>query len=192
MFYTEKRTEENKRRLRRGVFKMLLAMLPFFALCAAGFAVRNQTLCTAGLILTCAAAIFVGDLFVMPSIRYGRFLRELTSGLTRKTAGTLVRVGDEEVYENGVHFHEMIVNVYEDMAPEGERRFLIEPAMPFDAALIGRDVAVTSHDKVVLAVGYACRDFRRYDQSGRPDAREGPLPADCQGAGGAERAGRRP
>ena len=84
---------------------------------------RNQTLCTAGLILTRAAAIFVGDLFVMPSIRYGRFLRELTSGLTRKTAGTLVRVGDEEVYENGVHFHEMIVNVYEDMAPEGERRF---------------------------------------------------------------------
>ena len=83
MFYTEKRTEENKRRLRRDVFKMLLAMLPFFALCAAGFAVRNQTLCTAGLILTCAAAIFVGDLFVMPSIRYGRFLRELTSGLTR-------------------------------------------------------------------------------------------------------------
>ena len=152
MFYTEKRTEENKRRLRRDVFKMLLAMLPFFALCAAGFAVRNQTLCTAGLILTCAAAIFVGDLFVMPSIRYGRFLRELTSGLTRKTAGTLVRVGDEEVYENGVHFHEMIVNVYEDMAPEGERRFLIEPTMPFDAALIGRDVAVTSHDKVVLAV----------------------------------------
>ena len=152
MFYTEKRTEENKRRLRRDVFKMLLAMLPFFALCAAGFAVRNQTLCTAGLILTCAAAIFVGDLFVMPSIRYGCFLRELTSGLTRKTAGTLVRVGDEEVYENGVHFHEMIVNVYEDMAPEGERRFLIESAMPFDAALIGRDVAVTSHDKVVLAV----------------------------------------
>ena len=43
MFYTEKRTEENKRRLRRDVFKMLLAMLPFFALCAAGFAVRNQT-----------------------------------------------------------------------------------------------------------------------------------------------------
>lgn len=29
MFYTEKRTEENKRRLRRDVFKMLLAMLPF-------------------------------------------------------------------------------------------------------------------------------------------------------------------
>ena len=38
------------------------------------------------------------------------------------------------------------------MTPEGERRFLIEPAMPLDPALIGRDVTVTSHDKVVLAV----------------------------------------
>ena len=48
-----------------------------------------------------------------------------SAGLTRKTAGTLVRVGEDEIYENGVIFHEMIVNIYEDMAPEGERRFLI-------------------------------------------------------------------
>ena len=34
MFYTEKRTEENKRRLRRDVFKMLLAMLPWALRCA--------------------------------------------------------------------------------------------------------------------------------------------------------------
>ena len=152
MFYTEKRTEENKLHLQREMLKMLLAMLPFFALCVAGFVMRNQTLCTAGLILTCAAAIFVGDLYVMPLVRYCRFLRDLFTGQSRKTAGTLVRVGDEEVYENGVFFHEMIVNIYEDMAAEGERLFLIEPDMPFDAALIGHDVAVTSHDKVVLAV----------------------------------------
>ena len=67
-------------------------------------------------------------------------------------SGTLVRVGEDDIYENGVIFHEMIVNIYEDMTPEGERRFLIEPGMPLDTALIGRDVAVTSHDKVVLAV----------------------------------------
>ena len=41
MFYTEKRTEENKRRLRRDVFKMLLAMLPFFALRALRCATRR-------------------------------------------------------------------------------------------------------------------------------------------------------
>lgn len=152
MFYTKKMLEENQTRLWREIVRMLLATLPFLALCAAGFVMRSQAVCTAGLILACAAVIFVGDLFVAPVVRYGRFLRDLFSGLTRKTAGTLVRVGADDVYENGVNFREMIVNIYEDMAPEGERRFLIEPAMPFDAALIGRDVAVTSHDKVVLAV----------------------------------------
>ena len=152
MFYTKKMLEENKLRLRRELIKMLLAMLPFLAGCVAGFAMRNQAICTLGLVLACAAAIFVGDLYVMPAVRYGRFLRELFSGLTRKTAGALVRIGDEDIYEDGVNFHEMIINIYEDMAPEGERRFLIEPGMTVDAALMGRDVAVTSHDKVVLAV----------------------------------------
>ena len=152
MFYTEKKLEDNQICLRREIIKMLLAALPFLAVCVAGFAARNQTVCTIGLVLACAAVIFVGDLFVAPVVRYGKFLRDLFSGLTRKTAGTLVRVGEDDIYENGVIFHEMIVNIYEDMTPEGERRFLIEPAMPLDTALIGRDVVVTSHDKVVLAV----------------------------------------
>ena len=149
---TEKKLEDNQICLRREIIKMLLAALPFLAVCVVGFAARNQTVCTIGLVLACAAVIFVGDLFVAPVVRYGKFLRDLFSGLTRKTAGTLVRVGEDDIYENGVIFHEMIVNIYEDMTPEGERRFLIEPAMPLDTALIGRDVAVTSHDKVVLAV----------------------------------------
>ena len=63
-----------------------------------------------------------------------------------------MRIGSEDIYEDGVIFRELILNIYEDMAPEGERRFLIEPGMPVDMTLIGRDVAVTSHDKVVLAV----------------------------------------
>ncbi len=152
MFYTKKMLEENRIRLRRELFKMLLAMLPFLVGSIAGFAARNQTVCTLGLVLACAAAIFVGDLYVMPAVRYGKFLRELFSGLTRKTAGALVRIGSEDIYEDGVIFRELILNIYEDMAPEGERRFLIEPGMPVDMTLIGRDVAMTSHDKVVLAV----------------------------------------
>lgn len=147
MFYTEKKLEDNQICLRREIIKMLLAALPFLAVCVVGFAARNQTVCTIGLVLACAAVIFVGDLFVAPVVRYGKFLRDLFSGLTRKTAGTLVRVGEDDIYENGVIFHEMIVNIYEDMTPEGERRFLIEPAMPLDTALIGRDVAVTTTTK---------------------------------------------
>lgn len=92
MFYTEKKLEDNQICLRREIIKMLLAALPFLAVCVVGFAARNQTVCTIGLVLACAAVIFVGDLFVAPVVRYGKFLRDLFSGLTRKTAGTLVRV----------------------------------------------------------------------------------------------------
>ena len=73
--------------------------LPLLAVCVVGFAgPRNQTVCTIGLVLACAAVIFVGDLFVAPVVRYGKFLRDLLSGLTRKTAGTLVRVGGDDIY----------------------------------------------------------------------------------------------
>ena len=152
MFYTEKKLEDNQICLRREIIKMLLAALPFLALCVVGFAARNQTVCTIGLVLACAAVIFVGDLFVAPVVRYGKFLRDLFSGLTRKTAGTLVRVGEDDIYENGVIFHEMIVNIYEDMSAEGERRFLLEGTKNVDSSLLGKDVAVTSHGNFVLDV----------------------------------------
>ncbi len=52
-----------------------------------------------------------------------------------------------------MHFHEIIVNIYEDMSAGG-RTALPDRAgtKNVDAALIGRDVAVTSHDNFVLDV----------------------------------------
>ena len=57
MFYTEKKLEDNQICLRREIIKMLLAALPFLAVCVVGFAARNQTVCTIGLVLACAAVI---------------------------------------------------------------------------------------------------------------------------------------
>lgn len=152
MYYAQQDIELNKKRKNKEYLATLGLMLPFLALCAAGFAVRNQALCTAGLMAACAAAIFWGDLRVMPMIRYGRFLKDVTTGLTHKTAGTLVRLGEDEVYEDGVYFHEVIINIYEDMSEEGERRFLLEGTKSVDPSLLGKDVAVTSHGNFVLNV----------------------------------------
>ena len=152
MYYAQRDIELNKKRKKKECLTALGLMLPFLALCAAGFAVRNQALCTAGLMAACAAAIFWGDLRVMPMIRYGRFLKDVTTGLTHKTAGTLVRLGEDDVYEDGVYFHEVIINIYEDMSEEGERRFLLEGTKSVDPSLLGKDVAVTSHGNFVLNV----------------------------------------
>lgn len=152
MYYAQQDIELNQKRKKKEYLTALGLMLPFLALCAAGFAVRNQALCTAGLMAACTAAIFWGDLRVMPMIRYGRFLKDVTTGLTHKTAGTLVRLGEDDVYENGVYFHEVIINIYEDMSEEGERRFLLEGTKSVDPSLLGKDVAVTSHGNFVLNV----------------------------------------
>lgn len=152
MYYAQQDIELNKKRKRKELLTMLGLMLPFLALCAAGFIARNQAFCTAGLIAACAAAIFWGDLRVAPVMRYGRFLNDVTTGLTHKTAGALVRLGKDEVYEDGVYFHEVILNIYEDMSVEGERRFLLEGTKSVDPALLGKDVAVTSHGNFVLNV----------------------------------------
>ena len=152
MYYAQQDIELNKKRKKKEYLTTLGLMLPFLAICAAGFAVRNQALCTAGLMAACVAAIFWGDLRVMPMIRYGRFLKDVTTGLTHKTAGTLVRLGEDDVYEDGVYFHEVIINIYEDMSEEGERRFLLEGTKSVDPSLLGKDVAVTSHGNFVLNV----------------------------------------
>lgn len=152
MYYAQQDIELNKKRKKKEYLATLGLMLPFLAICAAGFAVRNQVMCTAGLIAACVAAIFWGDLRVMPMIRYGRFLKDVTTGLTHKTAGTLVRLGEDDVYEDGVYFHEVIINIYEDMSEEGERRFLLEGTKSVDSSLLGKDVAVTSHGNFVLDV----------------------------------------
>lgn len=152
MLYTQQDTEENRRRVKRESVKMGLCALPFLAVAAAGFAVRNEPLCAAGCVLCSAVLILTTDLRLMPVVRYGRFLRNIHTGLQRTTAGTLVRIGEDEVYEDGVYFSELIVNVYEDMSEEGERRFLLDRSKPRPQALVGSDVRVTSQGNVVLDV----------------------------------------
>lgn len=141
------------RRMRGGVLMLTaLCALPGLAAGIIGAATRIEPLCMAGLILCLAVLIFLIDLKLMPVLRYGRFLREATTGLSHKTAGTLVRIGKDPVYTDGVWFYELILNEYEDMSEEGERRFLLDCAKEAPRELLGRDVVLTSHGNFVLNV----------------------------------------
>ena len=50
MYYAQQDIELNKKRKKTEYLTTLGLMLPFLAICAVGFAVRNQAMCTAGLI----------------------------------------------------------------------------------------------------------------------------------------------
>lgn len=150
--YDQKDFDENRREKRRQTTRALLLALPFFAVAVAAFILRIELLCIAGLVAAGAILIFLYDLRIKPARRYGRYLAEAHGGLSRQTVGTLVRIGSDAVYQDGVNFHEVILNIYEDMAEEGERRFLLDVKKEIPRDWIGRDVVAASHGSFLLEI----------------------------------------
>ena len=151
-FYPQADLEASRREKRSRIRCTLLLMMPFAVLGAAAFAMRKEALSIAGFVLAGAILIFLYDLRIKPAASYVRFLEEVHSGLTHETLGTLVRVGEDPVYDEGVVFYEVILNIYEDMSVEGERRFLLDGKKTIPQEWIGRDVLVTSHGTSLLAM----------------------------------------
>ena len=150
--YDQTDFDANKREKRRQIRRALILALPFFAMAIAAFVLRIELLCIAGFVIAGSILIFLYDLRIKPALRYGRYLAEAHSGLTRQTVGALVRIGSDPVYQDGVNFYEVILNIYEDMAEEGERRFLLDVNKEIPQDWIGQDVVVTSHGSFLLDV----------------------------------------
>ena len=150
--YSNADFEKNRAQKKQMLLLMLLFSLPGFALAAAGLIARIELMCSGGLIIACAVLIYLNDLKLKPVMRYGKYHREIHSGLSRKTAGTLVRIGMDPVYMDGVWLTEIILNVYEDMSEEGERRFLLDGTKPAPQEMMNCDVVLTSHGNFVLDI----------------------------------------
>ena len=148
--YEQTDFDKSKKEKSDALRKTLLFMLPFLAAGIAGFALRIEPLCALGLFLAGAVAIFMYDYRVKPALRYCAYLSEAHSGLTRQTVGALVRIGCDPVYEDGVNFYEVILNIYEDMDEEGERRFLLDAKKALPCEWLGHDIVVTSHGSYLL------------------------------------------
>jgi len=149
-FYEQTDLNQSKKDKSTAIIYMLFAMLPFLAVAVAGFVMRIEWLCTAGCVLSGAVMIFLYDLRVKPALRYAAFLVEAHSGLTRQTGGALVRIGADPVYQDGVNFYEIILNIYEDLDEEGERRFLLDAKKEIPSEWLQKDVIVTSHGSYLL------------------------------------------
>lgn len=153
--YTQADFNQSKQEKKRQLTRALLMMLPFAAIGAAGFALRMEALCIAGFIVAGAIAIFLYDLRIKPALRYDRYLAEVHSGLTKQTVGALVRIGSGRVYQDGINFYEVILNIYEDMAEEGERRFLLDERKEIPREWLNHDVTALSHGGYLLEIDLA-------------------------------------
>ena len=143
-FYGEEDWARGKAASARQIRSMFALGLPFIALAIAAFILRIKLLCIGAAIVGGALMIFVYDLRVSPQVWYNRYLREIQRGVTHQTAGMLKSIGQDEVFQEHVNFYEVIVNIYEDQDPDGDRRFWLDCSKALPEAWIGRDVAVTS------------------------------------------------
>ena len=87
--YSEADFVRNRQQRKMMLIHMLLCALPGLIVSAAGLMMRIELMCSAGLLVSCAILIFLYDLKLKPVLRYGRYLKEIHSGLSRKIAGTL-------------------------------------------------------------------------------------------------------
>ena len=155
-YYAQADYEAGRAGRKSAVLAAAAAGAPFFVLAAAGFFLRIQALCMAAAVLGCCTVIFLYDLKVKPAVCYAKFLREIEEGSSHRTLGTLVRVSSDLTYEDGVDFREVIINIYEDMAEEGERRFLLDARREIPLEWLGSDVVLTSYgSRIVGAQLYA-------------------------------------
>lgn len=152
MLYTDEDFAKARLAVRRETVLLLGAVLFLGAGAIAALRLRQQIFCTALTILASFSGIFLADTRLIPALRYRNWLSEAFSGLSHETAGVLVRIGDEDVWESGVRLREMILNIYTDLAEEGERRFLLDAGKIIPPDFLNRVVVVKSHDTAVLGI----------------------------------------
>ena len=108
-------TQENRRPAERLARKWALilggAELVLLAAYIAGIALGWRWAMLAALLLAFVAALFLGDLCLLPALRYRKFLRELDKGLRRRTVCTVESLKEEAGMQDGARVRELKVRL---------------------------------------------------------------------------------
>lgn len=108
-------TDEDRRRAERLARKWTLilggAELVLLAVYVAGIALGWRWAMLAALLLAFVAALFLGDLCLLPALRYRKFLRELDRGLRRSAICTVDSLKEEAVMQDGARVRELQVRL---------------------------------------------------------------------------------
>ena len=109
--YTEGDRTRAERLARRWTLILGGAELVLLAAYVAGIALGRRWMMLAALLLGFIAALFLGDLCLLPALRYRKFLRELETGLRRSAICTVDFLKEEAEMQDGVRVREMQVRL---------------------------------------------------------------------------------
>ena len=109
--YTEGDRTRAERLARRWTLILGGAELVLLAAYVAGIALGRRWMMLAALLLAFAVALFLGDLCLLPALRYRKFLRELETGLRRSAVCTVDFLKEEAEMQDGARVREMQVRL---------------------------------------------------------------------------------
>ena len=109
--YTEGDRTRAERLARRWTLILGGAELVLLAAYVAGIALGRRWMMLAALLLGFIAALFLGDLCLLPALRYRKFLRELETGLRRSAICTVDFLKEEVELQDGARVREMQVRL---------------------------------------------------------------------------------
>ena len=109
--YTEGDRTRAEQLARRWTLLLGGAELVLLAAYVAGIALGRRWMMLAALLLGFIAALFLGDLCLLPALRYRKFLRELETGLRRSAVCTVDSLKPEAEMQDGARVREMQVRL---------------------------------------------------------------------------------
>ena len=108
-------TQEDRQRAEHLARKWTLilggAELVLLAAYVAGILLGWRWAMLAALLLAFVTALFLGDLCLLPALRYRKFLRELDKGLRRRTVCTVESLKEEAGMQDGARVRELKVRL---------------------------------------------------------------------------------
>ena len=109
--YTQEDRQRAEQLARRWALILGGVELVLLAAYVAGIALGRRWMMLAALLLGFSVALFLGDLCLLPALRYRRFLRELDSGLRRTLICTVDFLKEEAVMQDGARVRELQVRL---------------------------------------------------------------------------------
>lgn len=107
----------------------------------------RQGLMLAALLIGFSVSVFIGDLKLLPALRYLRFLREMESGLRRSADCVLMKVETEAQMQDGAQ----VFVLHVCMTESGDNRiFYVNASKIAQLPEIGAHVKITSYGRHVV------------------------------------------
>ena len=147
--YNQLDMQEARRSLNRCRGLLALIWIPLLAVYVLGIVKGRQGLMLAALLAGFACTVGIGDLKLLPALRYVRFLKEMEKGLRREMICTLDEMETEIQMQDGVRVYALHVRLM-----DGDSRILyvnVEKAQLLPAA--GSRVRITGYGRHVVDCG---------------------------------------